>query len=167
MTDTPLHTDTLQHLLDAQEDLQKRVYAGSSPAELLPEDVAGAVEFIHWNVTALTDELHELLGETSWKPWAEGDYINLTAAKSELIDALHFLLNLALVLNMDAEELTEKYFAKRKKNIDRQHAGYNGRKGKCPGCRRALDDDGVDCKETSDGRDVYCTVLKLYFQAND
>jgi dimeric dUTPase (all-alpha-NTP-PPase superfamily) len=137
-------TDSLQKLLDAQDALQSEAYDGS-PSELLTSDVGEAVNFIHWNVTALTDELHELLGETSWKPWAKGEYVNLTAAKGELIDALHFLMNLAIVLNMDSEEIQERYFAKRAKNIKRQEDGYDGVSTKCPGCRRALDDDGVDC----------------------
>ncbi|AXH47323.1 deoxyuridine triphosphatase [Microbacterium phage Eden] len=140
----PEQPDALAQLLQAQEDLQIEAY-GSSPALLLPDNVVGAVDFIHWNVTALTDELHELLGETSWKPWAKGDYVNLTAAKGEAIDALHFLLNLFNVLGMDSEEVQERYYAKRKKNIKRQEDGYDGRSTKCPGCKRALDDDGVTC----------------------
>lgn len=136
--------DTLAQLLQAQEDLQIEAY-GSSPNTLLPDDVPGAVNFIHWNVTALTDELHELLGETSWKPWAKGDFVNITAAKGELIDALHFLLNLANVLDMDSDEIQERYYAKRAKNAKRQLDGYDGVTTKCPGCKRALDDDGVAC----------------------
>lgn len=153
-------------MLDAQEALQVQAYGGHSPAGLLPDDVAGAVSFIHWNVTALTDELHELLAETSWKPWAKGDYINLTAAKSELVDAFHFLMNLAIVLGMDADELEEKYFAKRAKNIKRQEAGYDGVKGKCPGCKRALDDDGVECGHDVQTDLYWCAKSGLLYEPN-
>ena len=169
MTTQPHNTnpDRLQRLLDAQEALQVEAYAGHSPADFLPDDVQGAVNFIHWNVTALTDELHELLGETSWKPWAKGDYINLTSAKSEAIDALHFLLNLFIALNMDADEIEEKYLAKRAKNIKRQEDGYDGRTGKCPGCKRALDDDGVECWETASGG-IFCGQhQKVYYPGGD
>jgi len=157
----------LQRLLDTQESLQ-RIITGESPGDFLPENVNAAVHTISMNVLALTDELHELLAETSWKPWAKGDYINLTAAKSEAIDALHFLLNIFLTLGMDADEVLEKYIAKNAKNISRQEAGYDGVSTKCPGCKRALDDDGVECylapQPIADaGPDyVYCAKLRTY-----
>lgn len=137
-------TDTLQRLLDEQSALQHSM-PGTHPDAFLPNDVPGAVNFLHWNVTALTDELHELLGETSWKPWAKGDFINLTEAKGEAIDALHFLLNIFLLLGMDGDEVLEKYLAKRKKNQRRQEVGYDGVSTKCPGCQRALDDH-IQCE---------------------
>lgn len=144
MTDTPPQTDRLQRLLNAQEDLQIKAYDGS-PAGMLPDDPEAAIEFIKWNVLALTDELHELLGEIGWKPWATSRHVNLTAARGELIDAFHFFMNLALVLNMDASDLFLGYMKKHEKNIERQEEGYDGVSTKCPGCKRALDDDGVDC----------------------
>lgn len=145
MTDTPQTPDRLQQLLNAQEDLQIKAYDGS-PAGLLPGNPEGAIEFITWNVLALTDELHELLGEVGWKPWATSKHVNLTAARGELIDAFHFFMNLALVLNMDASDLFLGYMKKHEKNIERQEEGYDGVSTKCPGCKRALDDDGVACR---------------------
>lgn len=144
------HQSDLAQLIQLQNALQIEAYGGS-PSELLDdrspnEDVAKAVSFIHWNVTALTDELHELLGETSWKPWAKGDFVDIPAAKGEAIDALHFLLNLFIVLDMSAEEVMVRYKAKRQKNIKRQEDGYDGVSTKCPLCKRALDDDGVLCE---------------------
>ncbi|AYN55899.2 deoxyuridine triphosphatase [Microbacterium phage Coltrane] len=136
--------DRLQQLLNSQEDLQINSY-GNSPAGLLPENPEAAIEFIRWNVLALTDELHELLAETGWKPWATSRHVNLTAARGELVDAFHFFMNLALVLNMDGTELFEQYQAKRAKNAKRQEDGYDGVTGKCPGCKRAMDDDATAC----------------------
>lgn len=163
----PEIADTLQHLIDLQEALQVKAYDGS-PRELLDdrspnEDVPKGVEFITWNVLALEDELHELLGETSWKPWAKGDFVDIPAAKSELIDALHFLLNLMVVLDMTASEVIYLYEQKRLKNIKRQEDGYDGVSTKCPGCGRALDDTAVACRRGGavvDGKlveGVYCT----------
>lgn len=154
-------TDNLQRLLDEQSALQHSM-PGKHPEEFLPNDVAGAVHFAHWNITALTDELHELLAETSWKPWAKGDWFNLTEAKGEAIDALHFLLNIFLLLNMDSDEVFEKYLAKRHKNQARQEAGYDGVSTKCPGCNRALDDD-IACGVLDDKDKVYCFVRDAYF----
>lgn len=152
--------DRLQQLLNSQEDLQINSY-GNSPAGLLPENPEAAIEFIRWNVLALTDELHELLAETGWKPWATSKHVNLTAARGELIDAFHFFMNLALVLNMDGDDLFAGYQAKREKNAKRQADGYDGVSTKCPGCKRALDDDAVGCFKIASfrlGGDLYAGV---------
>lgn len=162
-------TDFLQHLLDAQSDLQRKM-PSPHPINLflnafdVPEmalldenghyentdaDRMPAIDFIHWNVTAMVDELHELLGEVGWKPWAKSRHINLDAARSEAIDALHFLLNLFLVLGLNrAEDISALYDAKHAKNAKRQEDGYDGVSTKCPGCKRALDDEAVECTQT-------------------
>lgn len=153
MTTTPATPpDLLTEMLAAQDLLQRKSY-GNSPTDLLPDKPAEAINFITWNVLALTDELHELLAETGWKPWSTSEHVNLTAARSELIDAFHFFMNLALVLGMDAETIYAGYMRKREKNAKRQAEGYDGISGKCPGCKRALDDDGVDCQEVDSPTD--------------
>lgn len=134
----------LDRMLQKQEAFQQSLASGGL-AELLPDDIPKAVDAITINVLALEDELHELLGETSWKPWAKGDFINLTAARGEFIDAWHFMLNLGNLLGFDAHSLEAAYNRKLDKNFARQKAGYDGRSTKCPGCHRALDDDGVAC----------------------
>lgn len=141
-------TNILQEMLSAQDLLQRETY-GNSPRELLHHNDGGhapeAVEFISWNVQAAVDELHELLGETGWKPWATSRHVNIEAARGELIDVMHFVMNLAHVLEMDAEMIHERYMAKRTKNIARQTDGYDGVSTKCPACKRAYDDDAVYC----------------------
>ena len=161
--------DRLQQLLNAQEDLQINSY-GSSPALLLPDDTEAAIDFIRWNILALTDELHEALGETGWKPWATSRHVNLTAFKGELVDAYHFFMNLMLVVGMDGDELFERYHEKRAKNAKRQAEGYDGISTKCPGCKRALDDDAVDCRYYPNHRlggdyfeGVYCSAHGRFY----
>lgn len=105
------------------------------------------VEFIRWNVLALEDELHEALAETSWRPWAKSTHINKDAFTGELVDALHFLVNLFLVVGATSDEVSERYFAKRAKNDKRQAEGYDGVSDKCRVCGRALDDPAVVCTE--------------------
>jgi hypothetical protein len=125
-------------------------------ADLAQGNTKPAIDFIHWNVTALTDELHELLAETGWKPWAKSRHINLEAARGEAIDALHFLVNLFLVLGLDdAQEIMRRYHLKHEKNAKRQEEGYDGVSTKCPGCHRALDDDAVYCIVNSTS--YFCT----------
>ena len=158
--------DHMQDWLDSQSELQYKM-PSAHPTELylrsrgMPpvegpdhwvptdEDRMPAIDFIHWNVTALIDELHELLGEIGWKPWAKSRHINLDAARGEFIDAMHFMANLALVLGLnDAEEILRLYHKKHEKNAKRQEEGYDGVSTKCPGCKRALDDEAVECTQT-------------------
>lgn len=146
----------LQHKMPSPHptDLFEMAYFGymhddpeiSSEDEPTDEDRKPAIDFIHWNVTAATDELHELLGEIGWKPWAKSRHINWDAARGEWIDAMHFMANLALILGLDdANEIIERYLGKHKKNEQRQEDGYDGVSTKCPGCKRALDDNAVHC----------------------
>jgi len=132
---------TLTQALQAQYELQKKSFA-NDPKQLSDEE---KLEWIRWNVLALNDELHEALAETGWKPWAKSKHINRDAYVSELVDAFHFLMNLMLVVDCSADEFLAKYFEKRGINADRQAAGYDGITGKCPICKRALDDVSVTC----------------------
>jgi len=127
--------------LQAQLELQKNSF-GSDPTKLEGED---RLEWIRWNMLALSDELHEALAETGWKPWATSKHVNRAAYISELVDAFHFFMNLMLVVDCSAEEFLAKYAEKRKINIKRQEDGYDGVAGKCRMCKRAFDDPAVGC----------------------
>lgn len=138
--------DMLKQAFELQGNLQRETY-GAHPSDI--PTTAEKIVFIKDMHIALTDELHEMLAETSWKPWQSAEYINTDAAKGELVDAFHFFMNLCMAVDMDATELFEKYQAKRLKNIKRQEEGYDGVSTKCPGCKRALDDDAVECHQVS------------------
>tara|TARA_R110000796_G_scaffold39383_4_gene98278 strand:+ start:8527 stop:8955 length:429 start_codon:yes stop_codon:yes gene_type:complete len=127
--------------LKAQLELQKKSF-GTDPTMLDDEQ---KMDFIRWNVLALEDELHEALAETGWKPWATSKHVNRAAYIAELVDAFHFLMNLMLVVDCSADEFLQKYAEKRKINVQRQVEGYDGVKGKCGRCHRALDDKAVTC----------------------
>lgn len=134
---------TFQDALNAQHELQIKSF-GLDPKGLDDEQ---KLEWIRWNMLALMDELHEALAETGWKPWAKSKHVARDAYVSELVDAFHFLMNLMLVVDCDADEFLAKYFEKRGINAARQAAGYDGVTGKCPDCKRALDDVAVTCTE--------------------
>jgi NTP pyrophosphatase (non-canonical NTP hydrolase) len=102
------------------------------------------IHSIKENVLACTDELHEALHEVGWKQWATSRHINEDALKGEIIDAFHFILNLALHAGMDSEEFFRRFIEKNQRNFERQAEGYDGISSKCPHCARALDDVGVD-----------------------
>ena len=165
--------DRLLAMLAAQERLQREAYG----MELLNFSVAERVAFIKNMVLATTDELHEALNEVSWKPWTSGEpTINEEAFFAELVDAWHFIMNLLLVARTDttveqiARELTFRYELKNRKNLRRQQEGYDGT-DKCPGCRRALDDDAVRCRRvTVDDFDgdhrFWCSRDATFFHAD-
>ena len=146
----------LQYFLDEQSDLQRKM-PSPHPTELYnallfttdgPEEEAATVPlitFLQWNNKAIIHEIVEEESETGWKPWAKSRHVNIEAARGEWIDQLHFFLNKALALGMDAEMIKSLYDAKHEKNAKRQEQGYDGVSTKCPGCKRALDDEAVHC----------------------
>jgi dimeric dUTPase (all-alpha-NTP-PPase superfamily) len=132
--------DWLDSIMTTQRGLQ----------ELLGHDIQTMtiqqrVEYFKLNILACTDELHEALAESTWKPWTTADpAIDDEAAGRELIDALHFLVNLFLVVGWDARRVHAAYHAKHVVNVQRQQDGYDGLRTKCANtaCRRALDEPG-------------------------
>ena len=126
----------LHEIFEKQLALQIGSFGGD-PANL--SDVE-KIDYIKSMTLAATDELHEALGEVGWKPWATSRHINRTAYLGELIDVLHFWVNLCLVVGATPEEIAERYAEKAKRNAKRQADGYDGVTGKCEACKRALDD---------------------------
>lgn len=109
--------------------------------------------------TALSAELHEALDEINWKPWTTDDTFHRDAYLKELVDALHFLMNLILVARypkQSVSDLAAEVFAiyekKREVNRRRQESGtYDGRSTKCGWCGRAIEDG----KRSTDDEDVF------------
>ena len=135
-------TEGRWHWLAETRKLQIEAF-GKDPAQLRGDELA---DFVIWNHTALVDEMSEFLGEVRWKPWAKGDrgLADRHKAIGELIDAAHFLANLAVAMGATDDEWEQRYEAKMEINRQRQRDGYDN-KNKCPVCRRALDDPGVTC----------------------
>lgn len=115
----------MDDLIAAQLELQLESF-GLDPRRL---DGEARAEFVRWNVLALEDELHEALAEIRWKPWAvaQGAWVGRDAYVGELVDALHFLMNLLLVADVEPGEVAARYAAKRATNAARQAApgGYD------------------------------------------
>ena len=131
----------LDMILDSQRKLQKNSYG----VDISTLDEEQRAQYIRDMSLALTDELHEALNETGWKPWATSRHFNRQAFIGEMIDVLHFWCNLVLVANVGEKEILDAYFAKAEKNARRQMDGYNGVDGKCKTCGRAFDDAAVLC----------------------
>lgn len=160
----PEYAMYMQQMLENQRQLQINAY-GKDPATITDPDER--MDFIRWNVLALEDELHEALQETGWKPWAKSKHLNEAAFGRELVDAWHFFMNLMLVSNIDMETFYGWYMAKARKNAQRQAEGYDGVSTKCQKCKRALDDEEVNCKGAPGepvGIVAYCGLYdELYY----
>lgn len=143
----------LTHMLKMQRDLQLRYNNGKAIEDFTPEE---RMQAIRDNVLACTDELHEALGETGWKPWATSNHLNVDAFRAEMVDAWHFFMNLMLHSGMTADDLYRGYVAKHAKNHKRQDDGYDGVSTKCPGCKRAYDDEAVACHASDDTYPAFC-----------
>jgi hypothetical protein len=125
--------DQLHVMWAAQLGLQQRL--GYNFEAMSLEEV---IEYIKLNILACTDELHEALNETSWKPWTKGERkILRDRYVGELVDAQHFLFNLMIVMGMGPNELLERYLDKNARNHQRQEDGYTGEK--CAACHGELD----------------------------
>lgn len=131
----------LEIIFDRQYDLQVKSF-NVDPAKLDPE---ARIQFIKDMTLALTDEMHEMLAEIGWKPWAKSRHINREAVAGELIDALHFWVNICIAVGLYPDEIKRLYLAKAAINAKRQEDGYDGVSTKCSGCGRALDDAAVNC----------------------
>lgn len=149
------HLQGLREMLQAQRDLQRDAYGVDigDPSQMSP---GYAMESIRTNMLALIAEGVEALEETGWKPWATSNHINHNAFFSEMEDMWHFYMNLMIISGMTAEDLYNGYFKKRELNLQRQIEGYDGVANKCPGCRRALDDEFTRCKRHGDLGIIYC-----------
>ncbi len=88
----------------------------------------GREEWIQRQTLALMSELAELIDEVNFKWWKNPKPVDEDAVKGELVDILHFFVSMCLKMDMDAEELYERYLDKNKENFDRQN-GLSAKKG--------------------------------------
>jgi dimeric dUTPase (all-alpha-NTP-PPase superfamily) len=73
---------------------------------------------------AMTQELAELTDSVPWKWWAKYQTYDKQNARVEVVDLFHFLVSLAQVLGMSAEDVFNVYMQKNKVNFERQDSGY-------------------------------------------
>lgn len=104
-------------LLHSQQEVQKVVPPHRS-WPLAPEQRAS---YIRDNVLALHVEADELLNETRWKPWLNGDgsIISRKAYIDEVADIILFALNLANAADATGDELVQALLRKQARNVQR------------------------------------------------
>lgn len=125
--------DNLEGMLKLQEKLQSRLgtlnftkgLGGSYKSEL------DRTNFIKAHAQYCEAELHEMLRELrffkSWKQYnwtAEEEKERFDNAQEEFIDALHFMLNIAIALDLDSDSIFKLYCKKNQINHERQDNNY-------------------------------------------
>src|SRR6267378_1139764 len=73
---------------------------------------------------AMTQEIAELVDSVPWKWWAKYQKFDEQNARVEVVDLFHFLISIAQVLGMSAEDVFNAYMRKNEVNFKRQESGY-------------------------------------------
>lgn len=114
---------------EKQKELNKRVGIDSdSLCARGPNELCGATSILQDKVlgqlhVALSQELAEFRDSIHWKWWKAGS-TDPQNAKVEVIDMFHFLMSMAQVLGMSAEDFYQGYMQKNKVNHKRQDGDY-------------------------------------------
>lgn len=112
-------TDKLEEIFRLQGELNQRIGVNTLaiPEEKQPEWVLNYCR-------ALSQEIAELTDSVPWKWWAKYQKFDKQNARVEVADMFHFLVSLAQVLGMTADDVYNAYCRKHKVNVQRQHSGY-------------------------------------------
>lgn len=111
--------DPFRLLFQMQEQLNLRI--GVDTRNMSEEDKT------RWLLNygrAISQELAELTDSVPWKWWAKYQKFDEQNAKVEVVDILHFVISMAQVLGMSAEDVFNAYVQKNKVNLERQDSGY-------------------------------------------
>jgi len=123
MNDQPIQPteagDKLDHLFRLQAGLNAR--CGVNLENLTDEQKA---EWVLNYTRAMQQEMAELIDSVPWKWWAKYQKFDEQNAKVEVVDLFHFLISIAQVLGMTAEDVHQAYVKKNVVNHARQDAGY-------------------------------------------
>ncbi len=112
-------SDMLRELFDMQAQLNKRI--GVDPPSFTEEQQQ---EWVLNYTRALSQETAELIDSVPWKWWAKYQEFDKQNARVEVVDLFHFLISLAQVLGMSADDVHDLYVKKNKVNFERQDSGY-------------------------------------------
>lgn len=112
--------DMLKEMFRMQAELNRRI--GVLPADEMTEQQQ--VQWILNYARAMTQELAELTDSVPWKWWAKYQKFDQHNARVEVVDLFHFLISLAEILGMTADDVFRYYTDKNKVNVKRQDTGY-------------------------------------------
>jgi hypothetical protein len=135
-------TTHLEDIMSHQKEMQEKTYG----IKFENMSIREVMDFWHVNTHAVIDELHEMTdalggikdgsGNAVWKYWKKDFKKYETMKVSDLseddrkelfmewIDVLHFFMNYAASIGLDAKTAYNYYFAKAEENKNRQKRGY-------------------------------------------
>ena len=114
--------DKFEEIFSMQDALNRRIGVALPPQ--------GDEEKAKWilNYTrAMQQELAELVDSVPWKWWAKYQKFDEQNARVEVVDLFHFLISLAQVLGMSADDVFAAYVKKNEVNFKRQESGYTAK----------------------------------------
>ena len=108
--------DSLETIFSIQKEL-----ASVMDLSRYPVSIDGRVSALS---TAIVHEAIELQRLTSWKWWKKPTPFDSAAAKEELVDIWHFVVQASIELGMSPSDVLNEYKKKNEVNRDRQLSGY-------------------------------------------
>lgn len=114
-----LAPDRLRELFRMQRLLNQRIGVNT--------DAMSEEEQIKWLLQysrCTQQELAELVDSVPWKHWSKYQKYDKQNARVEVVDMFHFLISMAQVLGMSADDLFDAYLKKNAVNFQRQESGY-------------------------------------------
>lgn len=113
------NADQLRELFRMQRALNERI--GVKLDDLSDEE---KTTWVLNYCRAMSQELAELTDSVPWKWWAKYQKLDEQNARVEVVDLFHFLISLAQVLGMSADDVFAAYVKKNEVNFKRQETGY-------------------------------------------
>src|SRR5438128_8969429 len=115
-------SDKLEEIFRLQEALNRRI--GVATHEMTDEQ---RQQWVLNYCRAMSQELAELTDSVPWKWWAKYQKFDDQNARVEVVDLFHFLISLAQVLGMSADDVFAVYVKKNEVNFKRQETGYTSK----------------------------------------
>ena len=111
--------DRLRELFRMQKSLNERI--GVQTEGMSDQE---KTEWVLNYCRAMSQEIAELTDSVPWKWWAKYQNLDEQNARVEVVDLFHFLISLAQVLGMSADDVFAAYVKKNEVNFQRQDSGY-------------------------------------------
>ncbi len=108
--------DRLEKIFRMQSEL-----AAMMRQDRYPKDIESRVSALS---TAIIHEAIELQRTTNWKWWKIPTEFDHKAAREELIDIWHFVIQASLELGLSPDDIVDEYTRKNEINRERQRTGY-------------------------------------------